>query len=450
MIRYPDLQVGGIIDNGQSAWARLDAHLPSDKSISHRLLLFAALCDQPVTIEDLNTGKAVALLLEALIHLGVEVEHDPEQNKTALGSGLRGRPKCGVATVDLGPSSAAARLLIGVLVGLGVNCIVDGDETLRKRPFDWIFDPLIQMGGRLEYLGALGALPIRIFCGSFEGGAVRTRIGSAQAVSALLFAGVAARRRVAIDYPVLARNHTQMMIASFGDKIEDANNRVSYTPGHFQMPSHVKVPKDPSAIAYIAALFWLINRDDPAATIELKYVCLNHTRLGFFEWMARCGFDLEIHQTYMTCGEPVGNLRLRGGGTLHAVGLKGKQAFHAMIDEIPLAVAICCLLPGYATFHDLFELTFKETDRIEATREMLSHLGLRVDVNGFDIHVPGGQTVRPQTDVSSFGDHRLSMTAHVVLLAHRQSACVIEGGCYRTSFPNFGRCMDALLRRAAG
>jgi 3-phosphoshikimate 1-carboxyvinyltransferase len=449
VIRYPDLEIGGTISNDRSSWACVNAYLPSDKSISQRLLLFAALSEQPVTIEDLNSGTAVALLLEALIHLGTIAEHDQERRTTTLRHGLRDRPKSGVATVNLGPSSAAARMLIGVLVGLGVNCIVDGDETLRKRPFDWIVDPLTQMGAQLEYLGQYGALPIRVFMGNFEGGVVRTRIGSAQAVSALLFAGIAARRRVVIDYPVAARNHTQVMAASFGDEVEDAHNRVSYVPERFQMPGYVKVPRDPSAVAYIAALFWLVNRDNPEARIELEYLCLNPTRLGFFEWMVKCGFRLEIQQTGVVCGDPVGNLRLRGGGALCAVGLESKEAFHAMIDEIPLATAICCLIPGEATFHDLFELTFKETDRIVATRDMLSHLGLRIDVDHFDIRVPGGQSVKPQSSVASFGDHRLSMTAHVVLLAHKLGARVIEGACYKTSFPHFGTCMDTLLRRIA-
>ncbi|MGY3585663.1 3-phosphoshikimate 1-carboxyvinyltransferase [Bradyrhizobium sp. USDA 4341] len=445
MISYPDVEVGGTISNSRASWPRVDAYLPSDKSISHRLLLFAALSDKPVEIDDLNTGVAVRLLLEALAHLGIEIEHNQDGRKTILRGSLRDLPKVGVPTVQLGPSSAAARLLIGALVGLGRNCIVDGDETLRKRPFDWIVDPLTQMGGQLEYLGEGGSLPIRIFAGDFKGGEVRTRIGSAQAVSALMFAGIAGRRRVVIEYPVLARNHTQIMAASFGDSVNEADNRVIYMPRHFRMPGQAKVPKDPSAIAYIAALFWLINRNNPEAVFEVRDVCLNRTRLGFFEWMARCGFDLEIQEAGTACGEPIGTLQLRGGGILRAVDLNNKETFHAMIDEIPLASAICCLLPGEATFRDLFELTFKETDRIAATREMLSQLGLRVEVNGFHIHMRGQQTVKPQPNVPSFGDHRLSMTAQVILLAHQLSARVVGGACVRTSFPDFGKCMDSLV-----
>lgn len=445
MISYPDVEVCGVINNSQASWLRVNQYLPSDKSISHRLLLFAALSDEPVEIEDLNAGAAVRLLLEALAHLGIKVEQDQGARKTILQGSLWDLPKVGVPTVQLGPSSAAARLLIGTLVGLGMNCIVDGDETLRKRPFDWIVDPLTQMGGQLEYLGEQGALPIRVFAGEFRGGEVRTRIGSAQAVSALMFSGIAGRRRVIIEYPVLARNHTQIMAASFGDVVEEADNRVSYAPGQFRMPRQAKVPKDPSAIAYVAALFWLINRNNPAAAFEIRDVCLNRTRLGFFEWMAKCGFNLEICEMGTACGEPVGNLQLRGGGALHAVDLDSKEAFHTMIDEIPLASAICCLLPGEATFRDLFELTFKETDRIAATREMLSQLGLRIDVHGFDIHMRGQQIVQPQPNIPSFGDHRLSMTAHVMLLAHQLCARVIGGACFKTSFPDFGKCMDALV-----
>ncbi|MFK4490039.1 3-phosphoshikimate 1-carboxyvinyltransferase [Bradyrhizobium sp. USDA 336] len=445
MISYPDLEVGGTVSNRESSWERSSSYLPSDKSISHRLLLFAALSDKPVEIEDLNTGAAVWLLLEALIHLGIQVEHDKEARKTILRGRLQDLPKVGIPTVQLGPSSAAARLLIGALVGVGMNCIVDGDETLRRRPFDWIVDPLIQMGGQLDYLGERGALPIRVFKGDFRGGEVQTRVGSAQAVSALLFAAIAARRRVVIEYPALARNHTQVMAAAFGEAVDDADNRVSYTPRQLRMPERTKVPKDPSAIAYVAALFWLTNRNNPGAALEIKDVCLNRTRLGFFDWMAKCGFGLEVKEIREVCGEPIGSLSLRGGGTLLAVGLDDKEAFHAMIDEIPLACAICCTIPGEARFRNLFELTFKETDRIAATREMLLHLGLTIEVDHYDIQVCGGQIVKPRPFVPSFDDHRLSMTAHVMLLAYRVSARVISGACYRTSFPDFGKCLAALM-----
>ena len=129
--------------------------------------------------------------------------------------------------------------------------------------------------------------------------------------------------------------------------------------------------------------------------------------------------------------------------------LRDKHQFHAMIDEVPLALAISCVLPGSATFSDLYELTFKESDRIAATRSMLNALGLDYQVDGYDVRVEGGQVPSVQGAIPTFGDHRLSMTAHVLLLAHGLQATILEGHCYQTSFPGFAQCLDRLTGREA-
>lgn len=449
MIHYADRWVLGWRESAALGWARGGAWLPADKSISHRALLFAGLADHPVALHNLNRGAAVTLLVRAMTALGLDIDM-PEDGPVVVRRGfVQRRPRHG-AVVDLGPSSAAARLLIGVAAGLGIPCVVDGDHTLRERPFEWIVEPLAALGARLHYERAPGRLPIRVEPGAFVGGAARTTIGSAQSVSAVVFAGLAARRAVAIDYPVLSRDHTQRMAAAFGASVDDrlrgpdAGGVLEVQAGALAVPDALVIPRDPSALAYLAALFWLRNRHDPAARVRFDDVGLNPTRLGFFRWAARCGFGYELEAQATRCGEPVGAIVLRGGGALRAAGLASKDELHAMIDEVPLAVAMACLLPGAAAFRDLFELTFKETDRIAATREMLQAFGLRVDVDGYDLLVTGGQTARAASRIPSFGDHRLAMTAHVLLHALGLTATIVEGACHRTSFPGFADALDAI------
>lgn len=448
MIQYPDRRVTGWPRSAPLRWADAACHIPSDKSISHRALLFAGLSDHPVVLRGVNRGAAVRLLVSAMTALGLQIEA-PDAGTLIVRRGFRQRTIGPVVTVDLGPSSAAARLLIGVACGAGIACVVDGDDTLRDRPFDWIVEPLAALGAALEYVARPGRLPIRIVPAAFRGGETRTSIGSAQSVSAVLFAGIAARREVAIDYPVLSRDHTQQMAARFGEIIHDVPRSdgggvVRYAPRTLQVPATLTIPRDPSALAYIAALFWLRSREQPEATLRIDDVCINPTRLGFFRWMERCGFRCAIEPRGSQSGELVGAVVLAGGGTPHAVDLGAKAELHAMIDEIPLAVAIACLLPGRAAFRDLYELTFKETDRIAATRQMLAHFGLAVTVERYDILVTGDQVPAPAAVVPSFGDHRLAMTAHVLLHACAQTATIAEGGCFATSFPSFAACLDAI------
>lgn len=446
MIDYDDREVVTGVNSSEQGDFDESCLLPNDKSLSHRFLLFAALSRDPVRIVGLNQGKAVLLLLEALEKLNVEVRRDSKDvsDITVIGS-LCQVEGAALHHLNLGPSSAAARLLLGALVGLGIEAIIDGDETLRARPFDWIVDPLRTMGGEMSYLLNEGALPIHVRKGNFSGGSVQTRVGSAQAVSALLFAGLSGRKSVDVRYPVFARNHTQILASSFGDSILEDNNFVQFRPQTLSVPSLVEVPRDPSAVAYPAALFWLLNRGKEDAQFSFDNVCLNPSRLGFFQWMESCGFRYEAKAKSVKSGELVGEIVLFGGGVLHGSDMRSKSLLHSMIDEVPLAVVIACLLPGRSVFSDLHELTFKETDRIKCTRDMASALGLNVMIEGVNISVNGGQVVIPSDEIPSFGDHRLSMTAHVLLLANRKSGVVKEGFCFKTSFPDFDKYLSYVI-----
>ncbi|MGC4241446.1 MAG: hypothetical protein QM686_04310 [Herbaspirillum sp.] len=446
MIAYDDREVVVEVNRFERSDFDESGLLPTDKSLSHRFLLFAALSQNPVRIVGLNQGSAVLLLLEALEMLNVEVRRNSKDvsDITVIGS------LCQVESgelhhLNLGPSSAAARLLLGTLVGLGIEAIIDGDETLRARPFDWIVDPLRAMGGEMSYLVNDGALPIHVRKGNFSGGGVETRVGSAQAVSALLFAGLSARKPVDVRYPVFARNHTQILASNFGDSVLEENNFVKFRPQSLSVPSLLEVPKDPSAVAYPAALFWILNREKEEAQFSFDNVCLNPSRLGFFQWMESCGFRYETKVKSVKSGELVGEIVLCGGGVLHGSDMKSKSLLHSMIDEVPLAVLIACLLPGRSLFSDLHELTFKETDRITCTRDLASALGLSVMVEGLNISVNGGQVVIPSDEIPSFGDHRLSMTAHILLLASRKGGVVKEGFCFKTSFPEFDKYLSYVM-----
>ena len=53
---------------------RSDRHVPGDKSLSHRALIFAAMAEGTSEVEYLGTGRDVAATRAAIARLGVEVE----------------------------------------------------------------------------------------------------------------------------------------------------------------------------------------------------------------------------------------------------------------------------------------------------------------------------------------------------------------------------------------
>src|SRR3990167_7695901 len=120
--------------------------VPGDKSISHRAIIFAAISDRVVTIENLNIGEDVKCTLNAFREMGVLIETGSTETTMIIhGVGLHGlqSPK---NPINCGNSGTTMRLLTGLLCAQSFNSILVGDNSLSKRPMARVAEPLRQMG----------------------------------------------------------------------------------------------------------------------------------------------------------------------------------------------------------------------------------------------------------------------------------------------------------------
>ena len=88
--------------------------VPSDRSITHRALILAALSNGPCELRGFAYGNDNLGTLRALGALGVRFEDDGKGTVRLRGVGLAGL-KAPVADIDCGHSPTTARLLAGVL-----------------------------------------------------------------------------------------------------------------------------------------------------------------------------------------------------------------------------------------------------------------------------------------------------------------------------------------------
>ncbi|HEU4537448.1 MAG TPA: hypothetical protein VFS00_25190, partial [Polyangiaceae bacterium] len=222
--------------------------VPGDKSISHRALLVGAAAPGATEIVNVNRGTAVTDLWGPLRALGASLvdEGGTLRLGSLRGPGARPGAVAGGPHVNVGPSSAAARLLIGLLAGLEIPGVVDGDAVLRQRPMRWLVDPLRELGAKLDYLGAEGCLPIAVRGGALRDGRVGLNVGSAQARSGVVLAAAAAGRRVTVDHPVQSRDHTERLLAFAGVDLEVTRQAVAVRGGSIGPLPRLEVPGDPS------------------------------------------------------------------------------------------------------------------------------------------------------------------------------------------------------------
>ena len=156
---------------------------PGDKSISHRAILFSLLAQGRTKIQGLPLGQDVLTSLRAVETLGGRVSQ--ENGSTLIQGPGKGMP--GQARLDCGNSGTTIRLLMGLLAGRPGDYLLDGDESLRRRPMERIAEPLRRMGAKVQC--TKGGCPVRVQGGSLKGISYELPVASAQLKSAVLLAG---------------------------------------------------------------------------------------------------------------------------------------------------------------------------------------------------------------------------------------------------------------------
>ena len=203
--------------------ARLRGELrpPGDKSISHRALILATLAAGESRISAAGDGADVRSTAGIMRALGATVEVRPDDDGRNAAYRVVSPGADGLSEpdeiLDCGNSGTSLRLIAGMLAGLPLTAILDGDPSLRRRPVARIIEPLRRMGavlhGRrrdsLPPLTVVGHTPL-------QGTEHTTPVPSAQVKSAVLLAGLRAEGRTTVREQVATRDHTERMLRARG------------------------------------------------------------------------------------------------------------------------------------------------------------------------------------------------------------------------------------------
>jgi 3-phosphoshikimate 1-carboxyvinyltransferase len=417
--------------------------VPGDKSISHRALMLGALAVGRTQISGLLEGEDVLATAAAINALGAHASPTGDGRWAVNGVGIGGlvEPQ---DLLDLGNSGTSARLLLGILATHPITAFVTGDASLRHRPMGRVVTPLSRIGARfvtregarlpLAISGAADPVPITY----------RLPVPSAQVKSAVLLAGLNAPGTTTVIEPQPTRDHTERMLRHFGatimaEPVEGGGKRITLEGYPELAAAPIAVPGDPSSAAFplIAALII------PGSEVTIEGVGINPLRIGLIECLREMGADIALLNERDEGGEPVADLRARGG-TLKGADIPAERA-PRMIDEYPiLAVAAACAR-GRTVMHGLAELRVKESDRLSAIAVGLGACGVRVAVDGDVLTVEGdGGPPEGGALIATQLDHRIAMAFLVLGLAARLPVRIDDSGPIATSFPGFLSLMDGL------
>jgi 3-phosphoshikimate 1-carboxyvinyltransferase len=408
--------------------ASVRVSVPRDKSIAHRLALFAALARGESFLEDYPRGEDNLTTLEVIASLGAEVE-DREGGVTIRGFGRN--PREPIQVLDCRNSGTTVRLAMGICGGFPISACFTGDSSLIRRPMGRVTSPLRRMG--VQVLGRKGGehLPLALAGPArspYQGEIPRA---SAQVKSAILLCGLTSGCPVEIEEPLPTRNHTEQILRWLGYPVELSGRRIILKADLFHEGFRSAIPRDPSQAAFFSALFAIRG-----GRVTFPELLLNPGRLVFFRWLERMGVRVKIEphpgERYP---EPVAEVTVEGR-VERGIEIPAEE-IPLGIDELPLFALFGLLLPEGILLRHAEELRYKESDRISAIAQVARALGGEVEEYPDGVRVKQGNSRPERAFVDSAGDHRIAMASAIFALGLGIPLYLKDAEAVRISYPGF-------------
>ncbi len=401
--------------------------LPGSKSLTNRALITAALASGTSTLTGVGLSDDTEAMMGALRALGITSEVD---GTTVVVHGRGGVLDVPAEELDANQSGTSARFLLPLLALAGSGTLT-GHEQMRARPMGDLTTALRGLGAVIES----DTLPITVASG-ITGGAVS--IGaevSSQFISALLLSAPAMPE--GLHLTLVGTPVSQPYIDMTVSVMEAFGAAVTVTPGRIQVDG---TGYDPQAYA--------IEPDASTATYPLAAAAIvggrvTVTGLGSASLQGDAEFATRVL-------EPMGtavfvdddSIEVRGSGLLDPLTVD----LGDMSDTAPTFAALAAKARGESSVTGIgFIRTTKESDRVQASVDELSRLGIKssVDADGFTVH--GGQ--HQLAAVDTYEDHRMAMGMALVGLTGGPVE-VNDPGCVAKTFPGYWDFLETLRAEA--
>jgi 3-phosphoshikimate 1-carboxyvinyltransferase len=421
--------------------------VPSDRSITHRSLILAALSNGPSELRGFAYGKDNLNMLAALRALGVRSEDDGRGTVRLRGVGLAGL-KAPEGPIDCGHSETTLRLLAGVLAAQPFASQLVGAPRLLQRDAKAVIEPLRRRGARISAReeGDRMLAPLEIL--GVEAGQRLTAVehvlasASDHTKGALLLSGLFASGPTTLHERVIARDHTERLLDALGVPIETLGAVLRLHPPADPLSLRCftfDVPGDISSAAFVLAAAQVV----PESAVSTRRTGLNPTRAAILEIIRLFGGRMGITPGGDSLGEPFGEVSSRGS-VLRGTLISGELAQRAL-DEIPVVCALAACARGTTEITDLGVLREDDAQRVRALVEMLRAFGVSAEERGDSLFIEGKADSRlSPVELSSAGDHRIAMAAAVLGLVASGPSVIDDADCIAISFPRFVGTLRAL------
>lgn len=405
--------------------------IPSDKSISHRAIMFTSLANGKSVIKNFSKGQDPLSSLKVCRALEIDAEFSNEE-LIVKSKGILSAPQ---TQLDCGNSGTTMRLMSGILAGQKFNSTLIGDESLSKRPMKRVIEPLSLMGAKIE--SNEFKAPLKIYGQNLQPINYVSKLASAQVKSCILLAGLNIDGQTSFTEPYVSRNHTEIMLKYMGANISVNNTTVTIKKSELE-PKTIEICGDISSAAYFIVAGLIV----PSSKIILKNVGLNPTRTGILEVAEKMGGNVEILDKRNISGEDVGDIQI-SYSNLNACTIEG-EIIPRLIDELPVIAILATQAKGTTIIKDAQDLRNKESDRIKAVVTELKKIGADIEETPDGFIINGKTNLKGDTEVETYHDHRLAMSLYAAGLICDKPIRINGFEWVDISFPEFDRLFNSL------
>lgn len=406
-------------------------NLPGSKSYTNRALPIAALARGESIIHGALDSDDTRYMVAALQTLGIEIDADWD-NATIRVQGADGRIRSGSADIYLGNSGTSVRFL-AALVALGSGTYrLDGNEAMRTRPSGPLLAGLRSMGLNVIEEGTPGCPPFVVHSDGELGGTVSMPGDlSSQYFSALAMVSPYASHpmEIVVEGDLVSRPYIDMTadaMAAFGVTLHHDNyTRIWPAPGQRYRGTTYLVEPDASAASYFFALAAVTGG---RITVERLGAASRQGDLDFVDVLEQMGCEVIKKADSVTVQGPD---RLRGIDI----------DMNAISDTVMSLAAIAPFADGPVHIRNIGHIRLKETDRIEATANELTRLGIRVETTADSLTVYPGE-MQPAT-VHTYDDHRIAMS-FAIAGVKSGAVRIADPMCVRKTVPRFWELLEGL------
>ena len=415
----------------------------SDKSISIRSVLLASQAIGKSRIYNLLQSEDVINSLNAIKKLGIKFKKF-EKFYEINGLGINGYNTNKKITINAGNSGTLARLLLGLLINSKKQIKLIGDNSLSKRDFSRIVNPLQKFGANI--FTKKNCLPVKISGTEFLRPInYNEKLGSAQCKSSVMLAALKTPGETIIKAKK-SRDHTELLFKylKIPIKISKTKNydiiRVT-GPSNFRGFEY-KIPGDISSSSFFIVLA-LLSRN---SKIRIRNVNVNNSRTGIIKILNKMNAKISIRNRKNYRGELLGDIFVKSKRNIKGINCP-KSMNSSAIDEFLVIFLVAAKARGISTFKNLSELNKKESPRLEIAVKFLKKIGVKLIRKKDNIKIYGNPklNLKGKYTIRNFRkDHRVFMMSCIAALSFGGSWRIEDKDSVKTSFPNFLKLLKKL------